>query len=232
MVEHSPGFRPSQPFRAEFLRTLRLLWRAPADMLNPAAFFVLGLTLFAIGFGGEPAVLGRFAAVVIWVLVLLSALLSVESLFRRDYEEGVLEQSLLLAQPGFLAVLAKLLAHWLAFGGCFLLLGPFAALALYLPEPAWPVLMLTLLLGSPAVTAMAAIGAALTVAIGRGGVLLALLILPFLIPVLIFSASAITAAQQGLPHSGPLLWLAVVLVVTVTIAPFAILGALRIAVEQ
>ena len=226
------GPRAPQAFRAEFLRTLRLLWRSPADILNPAAFFVLGLTLFAIGFGGEPAVLGRFAAVVIWVLVLLAALLSVESLFRRDFEEGVLEQTLLLAQPGFLAVLAKLLAHWLAFGGCFLVLGPFAALALYLPEPARPTLMLTLLLGSPAVTALAAIGAALTVGVGRGGVLVSLLVLPFLVPVLIFSASAITAAQQGLTHSGSLLWLAVVLVVTLTTAPFAILGALRIAVEQ
>ncbi|MEM6708575.1 MAG: heme exporter protein CcmB [Pseudomonadota bacterium] len=222
----------SRLFRAELRRALQLLWRSPADVLNPAAFFVLGLTLFAIGFGGAPDALGAFAAIVIWILVLLAALLSVESMFRREYEEGVLEQWLALGEPLFVAVLAKLLAYWLVLGGVFLVLAPFAAMALFLPSAAWPALFLTLLIGSPSVLAVAAIGAALTVGVGRGGVLLTLLVLPFLIPVLIFSASAITAAQQGLPHSGALLWLGVILTLTLTTAPFLIVGALRIGVEQ
>lgn len=220
------------PFRAEFVRTLSILWRAPADVLNPLAFFLLGLSLFAIGFGGQPQALAQFAPVVIWVLVLLAGLLSVESLFRREFDDGSLEQLLLLAQPLFLAITAKLIAHWLVLGGLLLLIAPLAALMLSLPLPAWPTLLLTLLLGTPAVTAMAAVGAALTVSVGRGGVLLSLLVLPFFIPTLIFSASAITAAQQGLPHSGALLWLAASLSITLTTAPFAIVGALRISVDQ
>jgi heme exporter protein B len=222
----------SAPFRAELIRSLALLWRAPADVLNPIAFFLLGLSLFAIGFGGQPRVLAQFAPVVIWMLVLLAALLSVESLFRRDYEDGSLEQLLLLAQPAFFALIGRLLAHWLVLGGLFLLLTPFAAGALYLPLGVWPTLACTLLLGTPTVTAIAGIGAALTVSVGRGGVLLALLVLPFFIPVLIFSAGAITAAQQGLSQAGSLLWLAVILVVTLTTAPFAILGALRVCLDQ
>lgn len=221
-----------QPFRAEFRRTLADMLAAPADILNPLVFLFVGVTLFAIGFGGDLQQLADFAPVVVWVLVLLSILLSLDSLFRRDLEDGSLEQLVLLANPGFLAVLGKLIAHWLFLGGALCLLAPLAAMSLNLPVQALGVLLLTVLLGTPALTLIGAVGAALTVGLGRGGVLLSLLVLPFYVPVLIFAASAITAACQGLDHSAGLYWLAALTLLSVTAAPFAVQAALKIGVDQ
>lgn len=222
----------SRPFTAEFRRTLADLFAAPADVLNPLVFLFVGVTLFAIGFAGDLKQLAEFAPVVVWVLVLLSNLLSLDSLFRRDLEDGSLEQLLLLAQPGFLAALGKLAAHWLLLGGALCLLAPLAALSLGLPSQALGVLLATLVLGSPALTLIGGVGAALTVGLGRSGVLLALLVLPFYVPVLIFAASAIAAAAQGLDPSAGLYWLAALTLLAATLAPFAVHAALQISVDQ
>lgn len=225
------GVAVSRPFLAEFRRTLADLAAAPADILNPLVFLFLGVTLFAIGFGGDLQQLGDFAPIVIWVLVLLSNLLSLDSLFRRDLEDGSLEQLVLLANPGFLAVLGKLFAHWLLLGSALCVLAPIAALSLNMPSQALGVLLLTVLLGSPALTLIGSVGAALTVGLGRSGVLLALLVLPFYVPVLIFAASAITAAAQGLDHSAGLYWLAALTLLALTLSPFAVQAALKIGVD-
>ncbi|MEM1231785.1 MAG: heme exporter protein CcmB [Pseudomonadota bacterium] len=216
---------------AEFARTLRELLAAPADVLNPIVFLLIGVTLFAIGFAGEPRILAAFAPVVIWVLVLLAGLLSLDSLFQRDLEDGTLEQFVLLAEPGFLGVLGKLVAHWLVVGGALCLVAPLAALSLSLPPQALGVLFVTLLLGTPTLTLIGSIGAALTVGLGRSGMLLALLVLPFYVPVLIFAASAVTAAATGLPHSAGLYWLAATALLALTVTPFAVQAALRIGAE-
>lgn len=221
-----------QPFVAEFRRTLADLLAAPADILNPLMFLFVGVTLFAIGFGGDLQQLADFSPIVVWVLVLLANLLSLDSLFRRDLDDGSLEQLVLVAEPGFLAVLGKLTAHWLVLGGALVLLAPIAALSLNLPERALTVLVVTVLLGSPTLTLIGSVGAALTVGLGRSGVLLALLVLPFYVPVLIFAASAITAAGQGLDHSAGLYWLAAMALLSLTVTPFAVFAALKIGVDQ
>lgn len=221
-----------RPLQAEFRRTLSDLLAAPADVLNPLMFLFVGVTLFAIGFGGDLQTLSAFAPVVVWVLVLLASLLSLDSLFRRDLEDGSLEQLVLLAEPGFLAVIGKLAAHWLVLGGAMVLLAPIAALSLNLPDRALGVLLITVLLGSPTLTLIGSVGAALTVGLGRSGVLLALLVLPFYVPVLIFAASAITAAAQGLDHSAGLYWLAALALLSLTVTPFTVFAALRIGVDQ
>lgn len=227
-ADHGPA---GQPFRAEFRRALTELLAAPADVLNPLVFLFIGVTLFAIGFAGDPGVLAAFAPIVIWVLVLLSGLLSLDSLYQRDLEDGSLEQFVLLAEPGFLGVLGKLVAHWLVVGGALCVVAPLAALSLSLPTQALWVLFLTLLAGTPTLTLIGSVGAALTVGLGRSGMLLALLVLPFYVPVLIFAASAVTAAVAGLPHSAGLYWLAATALLALTVAPFAVQAALRIGAE-
>lgn len=230
-LAEAPATAPGHPFRAEFRRALTELLAAPADVLNPLVFLFMGVTLFAIGFAGDPGVLAAFSPVVIWVLVLLSGLLSLDSLYQRDLEDGSLEQFVLLAEPGFLGVLGKLVAQWLVVGGALCIVAPLAALSLSLPGQALWVLFLTLLAGTPTLTLIGSVGAALTVGLGRSGMLLALLVLPFYVPVLIFAASAVTAAVQGLPHSAGLYWLAATALLALTVAPFAVQAALRIGAE-
>ncbi len=176
--------------------------------------------------------LAEFAPVVVWVLVLLANLLSLENLYRRDFEDGSLEQLVLLAKPGFVAVLGKILAHWLQAGLWLSAAAPLAALTLGLSGAEAMLLTLTLLLGTPALSLLGSVGAALTVGLGRGGVLLAILVLPLYLPVLIFGASAVIEQMAGFESTAQIYWLAAITMLALTLAPLATLAALRISVEQ
>ena len=156
-------------FSAQLRREWFLLIQNTEEVLNPLFFLFLAISLFALATGGGPDVLRDYAPSIIWVLVLLANLLSLESLFRRDYEDGTLELLVLKAEPAFLALLAKVLVHWTFSGLAMTLLAPLAALILYLPTSALPTLMLSLVIGTPALSLIGAVGAALTVGLKRGG---------------------------------------------------------------
>lgn len=201
-------------------------------MLNPLAFLFLGVMLFAMAFGGEGGALAAFAPGIVWVLVLLANLMSLEILFRRDFEDGSLEQFVLLARPPFVAVLAKVAVQWCVSGLAMAVLAPLAALMLNMPAAAVPVLMLCLVLGTPALSLLGAVGAALTVGLRKGGVLLALLVLPLYLPILIFGVGATSGWATGQPVSAQIYWLAGITMATLTLSPFAVAAAVKISVEQ
>lgn len=211
-------------------RDLRIALRHRSDLLMPLLFFGLVVCLFPLGSKpGEE--LQRLAPAILWVAALLSTLLALDRLFRSDFEDGSLDHLLLSPHPASVLVLAKVCAHWLSSGLFIVLMSPVLALILGLPVKVLPVLALSLLLGTPILSLMGAIGVALTVGLPRGGLLLALLILPLYAPVLIFGANGIGAALDGLSAQGALLLLAAMLVFAVTLAPFAIAAALRLSVE-
>ena len=213
-------------------RELQIAMRKQAEILNPLWFFLIVITLFPLVIGPDPELLSRIAPGVAWVAALLSALLSFERLFRDDYIDGSLEQLMLTSQPLVLTALAKVLAHWLLTGLPLILLSPIAALLLSLEIPIWWALVLTLLLGTPVLSCLGAIGVALTVGLRKGGVLLSLLVVPLFIPVLIFSASVLDAAGLSLPYNGQLAILGAILAGVMTLSPFAIAAVLRISLDQ
>ena len=213
-------------------RELQIAMRKQAEILNPLWFFLIVITLFPLVIGPDPELLSRIAPGVAWVAALLSALLSFERLFRDDYIDGSLEQLMLTSQPLVLTALAKVLAHWLLTGLPLILLSPIAALLLSLEIPIWWALVLTLLLGTPVLSCLGAIGVALTVGLRKGGVLFCLLVVPLFIPVLIFSASVLDAAGLSLPYNGQLAILGAILAGVMTLSPFAIAAALRISLDQ
>lgn len=223
---------PGALFAAQFRRELTQALRSVQDAANPIVFLFLAITLFALGVGAEPEALAAYAPAIIWVLVLLANLLALDALFRRDFDDGTLEQLVLLGRPLFVPVLAKMAAAWCLTGLAMTVLAPFAGLLLYLPAEALPVTVLTLLAGSPALTLFGAVGAALTVSVRGGGVLLALLILPLYVPTLIFGAGAIGLATSGADVRAQILLLAAISMLSVTIAPFAVQAALKISLEQ
>ena len=194
-------------------RDLKLVSRQGGEWLNPISFFIMVITLFPLAISSTPAKLAAMAGGVVWIAALLSVLLSMDSLFRQDYDDGSLEQLLVSPAPLPLVVLAKVLAHWLQTGACLTLLTPIAGLLLHMPNSAMWTLMLTLLLGTPTLSLVSAIGAALTVSLKRGGVLIPLLTLPLHIPVLIFATAAVQASLNGLAVDGYLALLAAVRVV-------------------
>ena len=206
--------------------------RAKDEAVNPLVFLFLAVTAFAIAFGGEPERLAALAPAIVWVLVLLANLLSLEALFRRDFEDGAVEQLLILAEPPFAAVLGKVAVQWCVSGAAMTILAPAAALLLSLPATALPTLMLSLLLGTPALSLLGAVVAALTVGLRSGGVLLALLLLPLYLPVLVFGVSATLDKMAGIEAAAQFYWLAAISVAALTLAPFATTAALRISVEQ
>ena len=212
-------------------RDLRLALRQGSDATIAVMFFVLCVVLFPFGVGPEPNILARIAAGVIWVAALLASLLSLERLFQTDYEDGSLELLSLSALPLEAAVLAKTLAHWLVTGVPLIVAAPLLAVLLNMDAEGFGVLVLTLTLGTPILSLIGAIGAALTLGARRGGVLLSLLILPLYIPVLIFGAGAIDAAINGLTPRPHLLLLAGILAAALPLAPWAGAAALRQAVE-
>lgn len=211
-------------------RDLRLALRQSGDWLMPLGFFLLVVTLFPLAVTPEPKKLAVMAPGVIWVGALLAMLLSLDSLFRQDLDDGSLEQLLVAPAPLPLLVLAKVAAHWLQTGFCLVLLAPVAAVMLFLDFKVLPVLVATLLLGTPVLSLVGAIAAALTVALRRGGVLVPLITLPLLVPVIVFATGAVQAAAAGMPVAGYLALLGAFLVLALTLVPFAVAAALRIAI--
>jgi heme exporter protein B len=202
--------------------------RHKSDAANPLIFFLMVASLFPLGVGPEAAVLRQIAPGIVWVAALLATLLSLEALFRSDFEDGSLEQLLLSPFPLPALVLAKTFAHWLATGLPLLISAPFMGLLYGLSGETLGVLLITLLLGSPALSLVGSIGVALTVGLRRGGLLLALLLLPLYVPILIFATGAVVAEAQGLPSGAQIYMLAALLCLTLTLSPFATAAALRI----
>jgi len=194
-------------------------------------FFVMTVILFPFGVGPEPELLQRIAAGIVWVTALLAALLSLERLFQSDYEDGSLEILALLPLPLEAQILAKCLAHWLVTGLPLTLVAPLLGLLLHLDSAGYGMLMLGMALGTPILSLIGAIGAALTLGARRGGVLLSLLVLPLYIPVLIFGVAAVEAEIEGFGARPHLLLLAALLVLALALVPFAAASALRQAVE-
>ncbi|MCY4011909.1 MAG: heme exporter protein CcmB [Gammaproteobacteria bacterium] len=218
-------------FAALFQRDLLVALRRPTDAANPLVFFVLAVLLLGVGAASAEKGLGGSAAGAVWVLALFANLLAVEGVFRRDVEDGTLEQLLIHARPRFAAVLGKLAANWSCAGLPVLVLSPLAVYVLGHSTAGAGMVMLTLLLGTPTLTLLGAIGAALTAGTGRGGLLLAVLVMPFYLPVLIFGAGASTAAGAGGDAAFELLVLGALLTGSITAAPFAVGKALAISQE-
>ncbi|KXJ51025.1 heme exporter protein CcmB [Neptuniibacter pectenicola] len=227
----SEGSSVSGLFGAVLKRDLMLAYRKKSDLFNPLIFFLMVATLFPLGVSPEPDFLAEIAPGVVWVAALLATLLSMDGLFKSDFEDGTLEQTLLSPQPLFVVVLAKVLAHWMMSGLPLALLAPLLAVMLFLPAEGMSGLMLSLLLGTPTLSLVGAIGAALTVGLRKGGVLISLLVLPLYIPVLIFGTSAVQAAVTGLPLAGFFALLGAILALGLVLAPLAIGAALRISVS-
>jgi heme exporter protein B len=212
-------------------RDLTLAYRHRSELANPLLFFIIVISLFPLGISPESKHLQTIAPGVIWVAALLAAMLSLDNLFRADFEDGTLEQTALSAHSLPLLVLAKVLAHWLVTGLPLIILAPLLGILLFLPQHATPTLIATLTLGTPVLSLIGAIGVALTVGLRRGGVLLSLLVLPLYIPVLIFAAGAVNKAATGFDVAGELYLLAALLCLSLTLAPFATAAALRISLS-
>ncbi|MGD8379999.1 MAG: heme exporter protein CcmB [Gammaproteobacteria bacterium] len=218
-------------FLAVLRRDLELAFRRWGELVTPLMFFVMVSALFPLGLSPAPSLLKVIAPGVIWVGALLSGLLGLEPLFRSDYDDGALEQMALSPHPLGLISLARVSAHWLVTAVPLLVLTPLMAEMLAFPMRGLPVLLLGLLLGTPTLSMLGAVGAALTVSLGRSGMLLPILILPLVTPILIFGARAAAVAADGGDVSGPLYLLASLMVLSVTLAPLAIGAALRINLE-
>lgn len=217
--------------RAALKREIALALRQKGEVLTPLVFFVVIASLFPLGVGPESALLLRMAPGVLWVSALLAAMLSLQRLFAMDYADGSLEQMALSATPLGLLVVAKALSHFLLSGLPLVLMAPVLGLQFGMEGRSLGILMLTLLLGTPTLSLIGSIGAALTLGVRGAGVLLSLLILPLYIPVLVFGAGAIEADAAGLGIGGHLSLLAALLVLSVFFAPLATTAALRISLE-
>lgn len=212
-------------------RDLLLARRQGGASLLVIAFFVMVIMLFPLGIGPEAEVLSRIASGVIWVAALLSVLLSLDRLFQADLEDGSLDQLALLPVPLFVVVAAKIAAHWLTTGLPLIAASPVLAILMNLPPDGFVALVAAMALGTPTLSLIGAIGAALTVGIRRGGVLLTLIVTPLYIPVLIFGVGAVEAALQDFDPAANLLFLAAILLVAIVMAPMAAAWALRLALD-
>ena len=212
-------------------RDVLLAMRRRADVLTALAFFVLVVTLFPLGVGADPKLLRTIAPGVVWVAALLASMLTLPRLFSGDHADGSLDQMLLSASPVGVIVAGKLTAHWLIAGLPLVILSPLLALQFDLAAEARVALVWSLLAGTPILTLIGAIGAALTLGLRAGGLLLALLVLPLYVPVLVLGAGAVGAAAAGLDTSGHYMVLAAMLIAAAVLAPWAISAALRWASE-
>jgi heme exporter protein B len=212
-------------------RQLVLAFRRPVEIGNPLLFFAMVVALFPLGLGPAPDRLAEFAPGILWIIALLSNLLTSDAVFRSDFEDGSLEQLLLAPQPLYLSVLAYITAHWLITGVLLAAVSPVFALMLNLPGQAVGALIASLLLGTAVLSLVGCIGAALTVGLKRGGMLISLLILPFYMPVLIFGSAAVQAAINAAPVLPYLAILGAMLSLAIALAPLAIAAGLRISVD-
>lgn len=218
-------------FAAILRRDLLLAFRHRGEIANPVLFFFMVVTLIPLGLTPEASRLAEIAPGILWVMALLASLLSVEGMFQSDYRDGTLEQMMILPQPLYLMVLAKILAHWLVTGLPLTLLAPVLGMMLSLPEAGYLPLVLSLLMGTAVLSLVGAIGAALTVALRKGGLLLSLIVMPLYMPVLIFGASTVQRAVDGFPVEGPLAIMGALLAFSLLVSPFATAGALRVSMH-
>ena len=217
----------SQAFWYLLRRDLTLAVRNRGEFANPILFFILVITLFPLAIGAVPELLSRIAPGIIWVAALLAAMLSLDSIFRSDFDDGSLEQLLLSAHPMPVLVLAKVAAHWLVTGAPLLLVSPLLAEMLGMPTQAQGTMMVTILIGTPILSLIGSIGVALTVGLPKGGIILSLLVLPLYVPILIFAAGAIESAAGGLDVSAQLYMLLAFLFLSISLSPIATAAALR-----
>jgi heme exporter protein B len=220
-----------RPVLATFRREFTLAARAPAEAMQPLVFYALVVAIFPLGVAASEPSLPRYAPAIIWVAALLASLLTLEKAFRSDFDDGTLEQMALAPVPLPLLVAAKLAAHWLLSGLPLALMAWPLGLGLGLAPEAARVLALSLLLGTPTLVLLGGFAAALTVGLPRAGVLLPILVLPLVAPVLIFGAGAARIAGEGLQVAAPLYFLGALLVLSLTLVPFAAAAALRNALE-
>lgn len=218
-------------FFAILRRDLILAVRRRSEIANPLLFFVLVITLFPLGIGARPQLLQAIAPGIIWVSALLAAMLSLDSLFRSDFDDGSLEQILLSPHPVSILILGKIVAHWLVTGLPLLLIAPLLAVFLGMPQSAIGVLLLSLLLGTPVLSLIGAIGVALTVGLRRGGMILSLLVLPLYVPVLIFAGNAVEMASNGLPVTAQINILIAILLLSLVLAPWPTAAALKMSMN-
>jgi len=217
----------SNTFSLYFRREWQLMFRNTSSLIQPLVFFIIIALLFPFSLPAENSLLQSIGGGVIWVSAVLATLLSLESMFHSDYLDGTLEQSLIHPRSLSAAMLGKVIAHWSATGLLLSLFSPLLCLTFNIPTAQIWVLFAGLLLGTPSLSLIGAIGAALTVTLRRGGVLIAIIILPLYIPILIFGAGMLTQSAQGLTVTSQLYALGAILVLALTLAPFAIAGALR-----
>jgi len=213
------------------MRDLLLAVRRMADVLTTLFFFVIVVSLFPLGVGPEAETLRTIAPGVVWVAALLASMLALGHLFDSDFRDGTLEQMLLTPQPLSLLVLGKVMAHWVVTGLPLVLMAPLLGLQFDMAPAALPILVISLLLGTPAISLIGAVGAALTLGVRGGSVLVSLLVLPLYIPVLIFGAGAVEAGISGLGAGAHLSLLGAILVLALCFAPLAAATALRISLE-
>ena len=225
----TPGL--GRAFVAMVRRDLRLAYHNRSDLFNPLLFFVIVISLFPFGVGSDAEQLRHIAPGIIWVAALLATLLGLDSLFKPDFEDGTLEQLALSPHPLALLVLAKILVHWLLTGIPLIAVTPIIALLLNVDPSLLPLLMASLLVGTPTLSLIGAIGVALTAGMRRGGVLLTLLVLPLYVPVLIFGADLLQAAGSGLDTAGQFYVLAAIGMLALALAPIAAAAALRISLN-
>jgi len=213
-----------------FQRDLKLAFRSTGQWLNPLLFFVIVVSLFPLGIGPSPGMLATIAPGVLWVSALLAMMLSLDTVFAHDFRDGTLEQIVVSGNPLSVIVFGKVLAHWFTSGLPLILMSPLLGVMMQLPAGSYNILILSLLLGTLSLSFIGAIGAALTVSIHQGGVLLSLLVLPLTVPVLIFGSGAVASAALGLEVSAQLSLLAAIAALSVSLAPLAISGAIRMGV--
>jgi heme exporter protein B len=226
----------ARPVGSAFAETLRrdllIAVRRRGDIANPLVFFVIVIALFPLGIGPTPEDLARIAPGVLWVVALLASLLSTDMMFRADHDDGSLEQLVRSTEPLYALAIAKMAVHWLVTGLPLTLLSPLIGGMLYLPGEAVPALLVSLLSGTLTLSLVGGIGAALTVGLRKGGILLSLLILPLYIPVLVFGTSAVDAAAMGADFRAQIAVLVALALLALTLAPLAVAAALRISLDH
>jgi heme exporter protein B len=218
-------------FLSTLKRDLLISFKRKNDIANPFMFFFIVVSLFPIGIGPDADKLSEIATGVIWIAVLLSSMLSMDNLYRADFEDGSLEQLLLSPNPLFFLVLAKNISHWLVSGVPVILVSPVLAYMLNLPSQAYGVLVLSLLIGTPIISLLGSIAVALTVGLGSRGLILAVITLPMSVPVLIFGTLAVQSQLNGISPTGYLSLLFAMFAASLSLAPLASAAALRISVN-
>ena len=231
MIAPNPNAGLSSAFLALLRRDLLLAFRRRTELLFPIIFLLVVVSLFPMGIGPGPQLLARIAPGVIWIAALLATVISLDSLFRSDFEDGTMEQFVISGHPLTLIAMAKICAHWLVAGLPIVLLSPLLALWMNLPMESLGVLIATLLLGTPILSLIGSIGVALTVSLRRGGQLLSLLVFPLYVPILIIATAAVMAASDSLPYTQFFGLLAAGLIISATLAPFASAAALKISLS-